>query len=39
MLGLFVGLSKNETLLSTPGEVYDLVELKTKSNRKNDDDI
>ena len=31
-MGILAGLSKKETLLSTPGEVWDLTELYVRQN-------
>lgn len=33
-MGTINGLSKRETMLSTPGEIYDLFELYIKANRQ-----
>lgn len=32
-MGTINGLSKRETMLSTPGEIFDLFELYLKANR------
>jgi len=37
-MGILSGLSKKETLLSTMGELFDLVSVKTKGKKSSDDD-
>ena len=37
-LGLFCGLTKKETLMSTPGEVFDLVAIKTAGHKKSEEE-